>query len=155
MNTVNKGLSCNKKKRMINPLPISLRNIIVTGILFLIFSLGCTLLSGENPENGLNTPESQGKIIKMQQEELDSLRLELAEIRSTKSVQLASFSGEKGEKLTENASIWFILLSFILGTALVVTSVKLKKKSVLCPCAKKREKLLKKQQMLMKSDKND
>jgi len=98
--------------------------------------------------------ESEQKIIKMQHEEIDCLKQELAEIRTTKSVKFALFSGEKGEKLTENALIWFILLSFLLGTALVVTGVKLKKKSVLCPCAKKREKLLKKQQMLMKSDKN-
>lgn len=135
---------------MNNPLPVSLKNIVVTILLLLIFSLGCTLLAGEIAQNDQNGPENHEKIIKMQQDEIDCLKQELAEIRSTKSVQFASFSGEKGSELTESGSIWFILLSFILGTALVVTSVKLKKKSELCPCAKKREKFLKKQQMLMK-----
>jgi len=139
---------------MNNPRPISHKNIIITVILFLVFSLGCTLLAAENTANASLYSESEQKIIKFQQEEIDCLRQELAKIRSSKSVHIASFSGEKGEKLTENALIWFILLSFILGTALVVTSVKLKKKSVLCPCAQKREKLLKKQEMLIKSDKN-
>lgn len=135
---------------MNNPLPVSLKNIVVTILLLLIFSLGCTLLAGEIAENDLIGAENHKKIIKMQQDEIDCLKQELAEIRSTKSVQFASFSGQKDSELTESGSIWFILLSFILGTALVVTSVKLKKKSVLCPCAQKREKLLKKQQMLMK-----
>jgi hypothetical protein len=134
---------------MNNPLPVSPKNIIITVILFLVFSLGCTLLAAENPANAPFYSESEQKIIKMQQNEIERLKQELAEIRSTKSVHFASFSDEKDSELRENGSIWFILLSFILGTALVITSVKLKKKSELCPCAKKREKLLKKEQMLL------
>jgi len=135
---------------MINPLPVSFKNIVITILLLLIFSFGCTLLADEIAENDQIGTENHEKIIKMQREEINCLKQELAEIRSTKSVQIASFSGEKVTESTENASIWFILLSFVLGTALFITSIKLKKKSELCPCAQKREKLLKKQQILMK-----
>jgi hypothetical protein len=56
---------------MNNPLPVSLKNIVITILLFLVFSLGCTLLAGEIVENDLIVPENHEKIIKMQQEEIE------------------------------------------------------------------------------------